>query len=91
MAKVAGNVMHPGSIIAFSLIRCLIYGVEDSVITKPANAVPWQPPYEMMAADMLHPVVKVIQIERLFAIVISQKLTRELWPMDGYVSTGGLK
>jgi hypothetical protein len=38
---------------------------------------------------MLQPAFKVIQIERLFAIVIAGKFTRDLWPMDGYVSTGG--
>lgn len=91
MAKVLGNVVHSGPEIAFSLIRCIIYGVEDSSIAKPADTVLWKPPGEMMAADMLHPAVNVIQIERLFAIVILGKLTRELGPMDGYVSTGGTR
>jgi hypothetical protein len=63
--------------------------MEDSGIAKPANAVPWKPPDEMMVADVVHPVINVIQIERLFAVVITDKLTRELWPMVGYVSTGG--
>lgn len=80
--------VHSGPEVAFSLIHCIIYGVEDSVITEPANAVPWQSPEEMIAADMFHPVVNVIQIERLFAISIPGKLTRELWPIDNYVSTG---
>lgn len=89
MTKVVGNVVHSGPEIAFSLTRCIIYGVEDSVITKPANAIPRKPPHEMMVADMLHPVIYAIQIERLFAIGITDKLTRELWPVDGYVSTCG--
>lgn len=89
MAKVVGNVVHSGPEIAFAFIGCIIYGMEDNDIAKPANAVSWKPPDEVMAADMLHPVVNVIQIERLFAKVIAGKLTRELWPVNGYVSTGG--
>jgi hypothetical protein len=57
---VMGNVVHSGLKIAFSLIHCIIYSVEDSGIAKPANAVPWKPPYEMMAADMLHPFIDII-------------------------------
>lgn len=83
MTKVVGNVVHSGPEIAFALVSCIIYSMEDSGIAKPANAVPWKHPLKVMAADMLHPAVDVIQIERLFAKVITDKLTRELWPMNG--------